>query len=969
MATESPRLSPVGTSEPRTSFSLSDPRVMWVVRTGVLEVFATRCVSGDKPSALTPLFEVTAGEAAFGVPNDDGLSIGLVARRSADSEIVAMPLVGLRDLDALLGRNDDEPGLLVQWIGALSRAAAGTLMPKTVEWLEQNGQITTEGEPRLLSSKEPLIWVSQTAGRSRFAGRSDVAIAAGAPPYPLSHLAWIESEPSSTLSAVDAFATLHDEELWNALAVFYTSALTCIARNLDAADERERQRFRSRTEADERAVKGALQDLASPLARDRAQLMPSTLPMLDTPLMRACHAVGERLGVTMKPHPDMVNGLPVKNPVASIAQASGVRYRRVALKDRWLTASSEPLLVFGNADEKPAALLPGRWRGYALYDAELGTVRPLDSATAATLNPFAFMFYRAFPQRPLSATDVLAFGLKGGRQELALIVAVSAAAALLALLLPYLTELIYDSILPNAQRSELVTVTALLVVAAFVTALFNVARGYAVLRLQGKLSLSLQGALWDRLLSLPLPFFRHYAAGDLAQRSMAFAQIRTLLSGPTLSAVLSGIFSVFSFGLLFYYSARLAWIASLMTLIALGFTLIAGMFLVRLQRRIFTTAGHIAGVVVEFISGIAKFRIAGAERRAFVLWVKQFAGQKRTDFNARRISTFVAVFNSVYVVTCTGVLFFLNSGVTAWRGEALTTGEFLAFTAAFAQFMAAALGMGWALVGMTNIVPLYERASPILAALPEVLTTQAAPSELKGEVEGHHLVFRYHPDAPLVLRDVSFHIRPGEYVAFVGPSGCGKSTLFRLLLGFETPVSGSVYYDGGDLAGLDAQAIRRQIGVVLQSGTLLGGSIWENICGAAWFPLEEAWEAARMAGLDEDIKNMPMGMHTMVQAGGGGLSGGQRQRILIARAIVGKPRLLLFDEATSALDNRTQEIVSESLKKLKATRIVIAHRLSTIIGADRIFVVDHGKIVQTGNYEELMQQPGLFRELAERQLT
>jgi len=315
------------------------------------------------------------------------------------------------------------------------------------------------------------------------------------------------------------------------------------------------------------------------------------------------------------------------------------------------------------------------------------------------------------------------------------------------------------------------------------------------------------------------------------------------------------------------------------------------------------------------------------------------------------------------------VLFFLNSGVEAWRTEALTTGEFLAFTAAFGQFMAAALGMGWALVGRTNLVALYERASPILRALPEVLTTQAAPSELKGEVEAHHLVFRYHADAPLVLRDVSFHIRPGEFVAFVGPSGCGKSTLFRLLLGFETPVSGSVYFDGADLAGLDTQALRRQIGVVLQSGMLLGGSIWENICGAAWFPLEEALEAARMAGLDEDINNMPMGMHTMVQAGGGGLSGGQRQRILIARAIVGKPRLLLFDEATSALDNRTQEIVGQSLKTLKATRIVIAHRLSTIIGADRIFVVDHGQIVQTGNYAELMQEAGLFRELAERQLT
>ena len=230
-------------------------------------------------------------------------------------------------------------------------------------------------------------------------------------------------------------------------------------------------------------------------------------------------------------------------------------------------------------------------------------------------------------------------------------------------------------------------------------------------------------------------------------------------------------------------------------------------------------------------------------------------------------------------------------------------------------------------------------------------------------------MFRYVADGPVIVRDVSFHIRPGEYAAFVGPSGCGKSTIFRLLLGFETPLSGSVSYDGADLAGLDAQAVRRQIGVVLQSGTLLAGSIMANISGAASLPVEEVWQAARMAGMEEDIKNMPMGLHTVVQAGGGGVSGGQRQRILIARAVVSKPRVLFFDEATSALDNRTQAIVTESLKTLKATRIVIAHRLSTILSADRIFVMEQGRIVQTGRYEELMEQPGLFRELAQRQLT
>jgi NHLM bacteriocin system ABC transporter ATP-binding protein len=965
MATESSGLSSIEAVEPRSSFSLAASGMAWFVRSGTLDVFATRSIAGNDAAALTPLFQVSVGQAAFGVPEIDAVPIGLLAKRSQGSDVVAVPGAGFVGA-ASPGGVTGTPDPLAEWIAALSRAAAGDLMPREVEWLDPGARVAIDADSRLFASKRPLVWIRQTAGRSRFLGRADAVITAGTAAYPLSMGAWIEAEPGSTFSVVDDAPAA---ELAGGLTAFYGHALGCIARNLDAADQRERQRFRSRAEADGRAVQAALTDLASPLTRAADRPAAEGLEALDTVLMRACRAVGERLGVTIRPHPDILQGRPVKSPVDSIAQASGIRARRVALKDRWLTNGSEPLLVFRNADERPAALLPRRWGGYSIYDPELGTTTPLDPATAAALNPFAFMFYRPFAQKTLSVRDVLAFGLEGSRRELVLIVVVSAAAALLALLLPYLTQLMYDSVIPNAQRSDLATVTALLVVAAFVTALFNVARGYAVLRLQGRLSLALQGALWDRLLSLPLPFFREYAAGDLAQRSMAFAQIRTLLSGTTLTAVLSGIFSIFSFGLLFYYSWRLALIALLMTLLALVFVVTAGSLQVGLQRQIFARIGHIAGRVVEFISGIAKFRIAGAERRAFVLWVKEFAQQKRVDFRARRISTVVAVFNSIYIVTCTGVLFFVNSGVPAWRSETLSTGEFLAFVAAFGQFMSAALAMGWALVGMTNVVPLYERALPILQGLPEVLPTQTVPRELKGEVEGQHLIFRYYPDAPLVLRDVSFHIAPGEYAAFVGPSGCGKSTLFRLLLGFETPVSGSVYYDGVDLAGLDAQAIRRQIGVVLQSGTLLAGSLWENICGAAWFPLEDAWEAARMAGLEEDIKNMAMGMHTVVQAGGGGLSGGQRQRLLIARALVGKPRLLLFDEATSSLDNRTQAIVSQSLAALNATRIVIAHRLSTVIGADRIIVMDRGQIVQTGNYAELMRAPGLFRELAERQLT
>jgi NHLM bacteriocin system ABC transporter ATP-binding protein len=962
MRTQTSALGALDAVETRSAFALDAPATMWVVRSGAVELFSIRHAA-NQSSALRPLFQVAAGQAIFSLHGGAPCPASLFARVVPDSDVEVRPLP---TFDAI-GADDED--LLSEWVAALSRAAAATLMPKDVEWLARGATAAANGAPRSVSSRERLLWVRQRSGAGRLLGRPEAALAAGDALYPLSRNGWIEIDPASELAAVDTVT--HDDvaACRGGLAAFHTAVLACIAANVDADDDRERQRLRRRAESDLRSVESALYDLASPLAKPRDDAPARNSDTLDTPLMRACEAIGGVLGVTMKPHRDMVRGLTVHSPVAAVAQASGIRYRQVALKDTWATAGSEPLLVFRNDDGAPAALLPGRGRGrYSIYDPVQRTVARLEADAVATLNPFAFMFYKPFPQKALSVRDLMAFGLGGNRREILTIVAMSMATGLIAMLTPYVTGVVFDSTIPNARRGELVTISVMLIVTALVTALFNLARGLAVLRLQGRLSLSLQAALWDRLLSLPLPFFRDYAAGDLAQRSTAFAQIRSALTGATLNVMLSGVSSIFSFGMLFIYSTRLALIATLMTLIAVALTMTAGVLGVRLQRQISQQAGHLAALAVEFISAIAKFRVAGAERRAFVLWVKAFAAQKRLDFRARNIGTVLAVFNSVYVVTCMGVLYFVNAGVPAWRDDTLTTGTFLAFMTAFGQFMGAALSMGSAVVGVSNIVPLYERASPILQTLPEVTTAQTAPGELKGEVEAHHLVFRYHADGPVVLRDVSFHVRPGEYVAFVGPSGCGKSTLFRLLLGFESAASGAIYYDGADLAGLDAQNVRSQMGVVLQTGTLLAGSIKDNIAGGGWVPMDDIWEAARLAGLEADIKNMPMGLHTVVQAGGGGLSGGQRQRILIARAIVHRPRLLLFDEATSALDNRTQAIVSESIKTLKATRIVIAHRLSTIVEADRIIVMDQGRIVQSGTYAELLKEEGLFRELAQRQI-
>jgi ABC-type bacteriocin/lantibiotic exporter with double-glycine peptidase domain len=411
--------------------------------------------------------------------------------------------------------------------------------------------------------------------------------------------------------------------------------------------------------------------------------------------------------------------------------------------------------------------------------------------------------------------------------------------------------------------------------------------------------------------------------------------------------LLSGVFSLFSFAVIYYYSAQLGLLATLMGAIIIGVTLAGGYFQLRYQRRETELLGQVSSLVLQMLTGIAKLRVAGAELRAFSVWAERYSAQKSNAFKAQSAANAVTVFNSASGVLTSLVIF---ASVAYFMGGSVSTGDFVAFNTAFAQFLFASAGITAAFTIIFQAAPFYERAKPILRTLPEVDMEKPDPGVLRGRVEVNHVSFRYDPDGPLVLDDVSLRAEPGEFVAIVGPSGAGKSSLFH------------------DLAGLNVQAVRRQMGVVLQNGRLMSGTIFQNIAGVSALTMDQAWEAARMAGLDKDIEMMPMRMFTFLGEGTSAISGGQRQRLMIARAIASKPRIVLFDEATSALDNRTQAIVSSSMENLKATRIVIAHRLSTIMNADRIYVIVAGRIAQSGTYAELMEREGPFRDLAARQI-
>ncbi len=941
---------------------VQDSAMAWIVQSGKVDLFLVPAHGGQPVGSHFHILRIEQPQAIFGVsPFSD--EIALVATALPGTTVLR---ISQRDVRDLIAAGDEfYLSLLENWICNLGAALSTNMNAGSCVSIDTGETVVISDEPKVVIPKRLVAWVTHMRGESRFLARDGVAGIDGSVAFPVSRYGWLLASAGSEIRSIDPCSlTLVDPE-WRGLQDFHTLAMSCFVENRRSSLELVQKRARLRDAAESRSLQNTILRLASPMSTF-AEVSESDDTCQD-PVFLACEMIGKRLGIRIKPAPDMLRGLPVADPVAAVARASGVRIRRVMLKGEWWKQDNGPLLAFRGDAKRAVAVLPASARTAELFDPLDQRTSPISREIAASVQPFAYTFYRPFPMEKLNLLDLLRFGLKGCESECATILLTGAAIGLLALLFPYITGVAFDRLIPGAENGQLAAICGLLLSMAVGTALLGYSRGCTVLRLEGKMSAAIQAAVWDRLLGLPVSFFRNYSSGDLAQRSMGIEQIRQMLTAYSLRAVLSGIFSAFSLMLLFYYSVPLALVAAGLLAIAYIATLVWTVAQVSEQRELCNLQGRISGKLLQFISGIAKFRVSGTENRAFAVWARLFSRQKQVAIRARQTSNHLTVFNSVFSVVSLGALFYFQ-GLVMSSSDRMKTGEFLAFLAAFTQCMVAALTLNSTVVSSAKIVPVYERSKPILEAIPEVTESKSDPGMLVGDVEISQVTFRYEPGLSPILRDVSIRIPHGQFVAVVGPSGGGKSTLFRLLLGFETPENGAIYYDGQDLNGLDVQSVRRQIGVVLQSSRPIGGTIFENIIGSAPLTVKDAWEAARMAGVEEDIRRMPMGLHTFLAVGGQGISGGQRQRLLIARAIVGRPHILLFDEATSALDNRAQETVSRSLESLQSTRIVIAHRLSTILHADRIFVLNKGAIVQSGCYQELMEQEGLFREFAKRQL-
>ncbi|MDT0449234.1 NHLP bacteriocin export ABC transporter permease/ATPase subunit [Streptomyces hesseae] len=687
----------------------------------------------------------------------------------------------------------------------------------------------------------------------------------------------------------------------------------------------------------------------------------------DDATFAVCRLVADEAGIVLtKPVDSGPAASGRMDPVERIGLASRVRTRAVKLDGRWWREDSGPLVGLRADDEAPVALL---WRrgGYQAVDPATGTRERVGKANEAAFVPRAVMFYRPLPEGKLGLLRLVRFSLRGTAREVRSVLLGGLVAVGLGALVPVATGKVLGAYVPQAENGLIVQTAVALIATSVVSAAFILLQNIAVLRLEGRIEAALQPAVWDRLLRLPTRFFTGRSTGELASAAMGISSIRRVLSGFGSVAVQASTVGTVNLVLLLAYSVPLALVAVAMLLVIAAVFLGLGLWQLRYQRQLVKLEDKLGNQAFQTLRGLPKLRVAAAESFAYAAWAREFARTRVLQQRIGRIKNVVTVLNAVSLPLCTLVMFVLLAGPA--QGS-MSASAFLTFSTAVTMLLSSVTQLTGALLSAAAVQPMFERVGPLFRETPEVSGTSAQPGALSGALEAKNLSFRYSDDGPLVLDDVSLQVRPGEFVAIVGGSGCGKSTLLRLLIGFDKPAAGSVLYDGQDLAALDRAAVRRQCGVVLQNAQPFSGSILDCICGTEAFSLEEAWEAAAMAGLAEDIKAMPMGMHTMLSDGGGTVSGGQRQRLMIAQALVRKPRILFLDEATSALDNEAQRVVIESTRALRATRVVIAHRLSTVMDADRVVVMSEGRIVQQGAPAELLADAGgLFRELVRRQIT
>ncbi len=646
-----------------------------------------------------------------------------------------------------------------------------------------------------------------------------------------------------------------------------------------------------------------------------------------------------------------------------ILRPLGIMTRPVKLEEGWYKDAFGPMMGFLKDGGVPAALIPHPLYGYRFGDVSGGRWIVLDKKTAALFEDDAICFYKPLPQKKLGIPDLLLYmkNCLSGRDYI-LIAAASLAVTLVGMFEPLISKVITGPVVESGNMTILISMMIFLLSAAVSAQLMDTVRSLLLGRISTKTSLQVESAVMMRVLSLPVSFFRKYASGDLSSRVSSVNSLCSMLVSQILSTGLVSLASLLYIGQIFTFAPMLVLPSVIIILSTVILGVVFSLMQMKLSEKIMKISAKETGMTYATVNGIQKIRLSGSENRAFSRWADLYARSAELQYNPPTILKLNSVFLSAISLVGNIVLYFfaVESGVSE--------SSYFAFTMAYGQVMGALSALSSIASSVASFRPILKMAEPILKTEPEIMENKEVVTRVSGAIELDHVYFRYDDNTPYILKDLSLKISAGEYIAIVGRTGCGKSTLIRLLLGFEKPERGTIYYDGKDLSSIDPKSLRKKMGVVTQNGKLFRSDIFSNIViSAPQLTLEDAWEAAETAGIADDIREMPMEMNTIISEGQGGISGGQKQRLMIARAVAPKPNILIFDEATSALDNKTQKKISEALDSLECTRIVVAHRLSTIRNCDRILVIDNGAVIEDGTYDSLIEKGGYFAQLVERQ--
>ena len=962
-----------GTSVPcagNLPVKLDDRDSVWFIDQGAVDLFLVEFKDGVEQAAPQHLLRCESGRLLPGVAPDEQDGHG----KDTTLELLAKGLPGtlLKRLPASL-LSEVSPAELAEqtdtWLTAITKTLSrfASHIPRATALAEPG--LTRTLPPCTLSIRRGVVWVSEPSSgaslfmdmvdQSQFAEMSDqheIVI-------PLTRTSWLTLFDEAKVSGMSTESLAQRGMLLPALASFHAVAfnLERLNRRLAVVDDAnlERERTTSRRTAEKAARQRLFNIYDRPIEREAR--------VEDTALADALQVIGRHEGIEFRVP---ARSRPSDSPISlvDVLDASGVRARRVRFKAEgaWWRGDSNALLAYRAEDGQPVALLPGLLGRYREIDPVSKRSLRVTADRAAALQQEAWMFYRPLPSENVSPADLLKIAMHGSGADLLRLVMAGLPGGLIRLLPALALGFVANHIVSGGNAALLYAVAVALAGFGLLGGLLHLLQSSAMMRLEGRSASRVEAAFWDRLMRLPPSVLHRHPAGDLAMSGMTFQNLRDGLQGVIADSVLSLIFLLPVFAVIFFYDATLGVVALVFSLASLLVTVGLGLRQIAPYGRMIGAIRRVAGRLFQIVGGIAKLRVENAEGSAFAMWARDYREQKRAELELGALEAHSRAFGAALPLLAGGVL--LLSVVTVGDRN-VPVGDFLVVYTVFIAFQYAIARLGESFGAIAAMVPAFDQMRPLLATVPETSAGGEPVERLGGEILFDRISFRYDPDGPLILDDVTIRARPGEFVAIAGESGAGKSTLFRLALGIDRPNAGAVYYDGRDLRHLNLKQLRRKIGAVPQSVRLHPQDLWDNIVAHHEGPAtEEVWQTARAAGIEKEIKAMPMGMMTMVGASGAVLSGGESQRVTIARSLLGNPRVMLLDEATNWLDNESQAGVMQNLALLTSTRIVIAHRLSTLEQADRIYVLQAGRVVQSGSFEELMEVDGVFRELVKRQI-